>query len=1623
MSANDDFSLHDDEELSLHDDASLAGSVPASNKGDAPAKPPQIITTNTLSNIKLPVLQKDDYDTWAMEMEHYLEYIDNEVWKVIQNGNSKKRVTKGKDGVYRILPPTTQAEQVADEKERKARTLLLMAVPKDHLRRFHGMDDAKRDLGSHQDTAGSRRGRIQPVRTEKEALMTIDEGQINWVEQTADEELNHALMAFTVNNEVSMCSKLCLDSYNALQAKYDELQSEFGDQEAALIAHKLAVKKLESQLRASHKQQSSLTEKLNFQANQIFEKDEKLKKYRRIGMKAVKDKDALQKIVDSWFASSKNLWKLIDCGMSSTVKIGLGYGIQSNAEVLGYEEEISRGIFALRETDAGYYDIPLYSRFKQVEYKGVPHPLSGDYTPREQEDIDDSLYEYGKYGPQPQSPSPTVSDASSTVYSTCPSNDSDGELGAVSDHSVNDDPIHDHIPIPSIEQVTIATQKTQPQVPKPKQTVVPSCAQHVKTPRQPIRTPVTPSPIPSNNRQNWNQRMERELGAGYSFERKTCFVCGSLSHLIKDCDYYEKKMAREAALKSQRVVHADVRQATPAWTNTNRVNKANQFTPRPVQLSNIRPNLSTASKTIKTGRVNVNTGHGNVSTVSSAGTQIKSGSSRFNTGKQNVNSGSVHVNTARVNRPVSNQTSNKTSPKLSQVNLKSPKKCFSKQSSPVNRPFSRNTAYKSNKYAVKGKMGTAVKTSAGCVWRKAIPLSNTNSGPTPDSNVHDHPLKHMEHRGIFDSGCSGHMTGNRAHLEDYQELSKVGSVTFGGSKGSISGKGTIRLGNLVFDDVAFVKELGHFNLFSISQICDKKLNVLFTEKECFVVSSDFKMPDENQVLLKVPRQHNMYTFDMKNVDSSKGYTCFITKASSNEAKLVGKEDQAAEQTPYEAFMVWPQTKSLATYRPLGAMLPFSKYSLATRKSQPQPSAAPTPSQPVPTPTPSHVQIPTPPITSTPPSTQPPPLTQTVQSTPTLTQPVQSTTPPPQPSKGPSFEPSYHMSPPPSHEPEIQTSRTSEESEQLRNLLDLVPRLESRVESLEKELSDTKQILGTAVLQLIKKVKKLENTLRQKRKREETEDEEDAEGQDQDIPSQTDQGNEFATPEKSKDSGEAQAEQISPSTLEAAQILTNVASEGFKGSQAPPGSKIYRRKPKSTATPTKVLDFEEPAERPVNTGSTPSAELNTGETERVQRREGKDPMTEEDLQAEVQASKKSKELQELADLEAAQRLQATMDAEAQRQIHLDALLARRLVEQEEEAAKEALATEFDYIQARLNADQILAEKIQQEEREQYSIEDRAKFLHDTIAAQRKFLAEQRYAAIRNKPPTISQLRNQMITYLKHVANKKHAELKSKSFEEIQINKQAADKEKEQKVASVHEEVKEEAGAKKRKLGTRRKLKAKRRKYTSGPNQEKVMTEDLKAVYELVMKKYQDEIPEGFDTMLWGDLMIMFNQGNTADFWDEQLNWKIISWKLHSSSGVHTIMTLGKLKNDTHYGFCGVLIKFVKQQLEEFERFDDDDLAKSDHEEAERVLSVANITQQWSFGSPCQTDKELTSPRAKRVLLDFGYSNSNDIIQNEGLLDLRKVEGCMFCGGERYGEELVVVGEVSVFLLGRGDGGRL
>ncbi|GJW00258.1 putative ribonuclease H-like domain-containing protein [Tanacetum coccineum] len=128
------------------------------------------------------------------------------------------------------------------------------------------------------------------------------------------------------------------------------------------------------------------------------------------------------------------------------------------------------------------------------------------------------------------------------------------------------------------------------------------------------------------------------------------------------------------------------------------------------------------------------------------------------------------------------------------------------------------------------------------------------------------------------------MTGNMSYLTDYEEIDG-GYVAFGGNPkgGKIIGKCTIKTGNLDFENVYFVREL-KFNLFSVSQMC-KKNSVLFNDTECIVLSPNFKLIDESQVLLRVPRKNNMYSVDLKNIVPKGGLTCLFAKATSDESKL------------------------------------------------------------------------------------------------------------------------------------------------------------------------------------------------------------------------------------------------------------------------------------------------------------------------------------------------------------------------------------------------------------------------------------------------------------------------------------------------------------------------------------------------------------------------------------------------------------------------------------------------------------------------------------------------------------------------------------------------------------------
>ncbi|GJU50310.1 hypothetical protein Tco_1219865 [Tanacetum coccineum] len=168
-----------------------------------------------------------------------------------------------------------------------------------------------------------------------------------------------------------------------------------------------------------------------------------------------------------------------------------------------------------------------------------------------------------------------------------------------------------------------------------------------------------------------------------------------------------------------------------------------------------------------------------------------------------------------------------------------PMSCFSKSTqSTVKRPYQIRTSLTNKNFSQK------VNTAKGKFYTarpKAVNTARPNSAVVNAVRANQSHLQ-KEDQGYVDSGCSRHMIGNMSYLSDFKE-------------------------------------------FDGGYMCDKKNNVLFTDTRCFVLSPDFKLADESQVLLKVPRKNNMYNVDMKNIVPKESLTCFVAKATLDESML------------------------------------------------------------------------------------------------------------------------------------------------------------------------------------------------------------------------------------------------------------------------------------------------------------------------------------------------------------------------------------------------------------------------------------------------------------------------------------------------------------------------------------------------------------------------------------------------------------------------------------------------------------------------------------------------------------------------------------------------------------------
>ncbi|GJS46649.1 hypothetical protein Tco_0596770 [Tanacetum coccineum] len=96
---------------------------------------------------------------------------------------------------------------------------------------------------------------------------------------------------------------------------------------------------------------------------------------------------------------------------------------------------------------------------------------------------------------------------------------------------------------------------------------------NVQKPKQ-ADQPRKTSQNPRNNITNWNTPMSKKLGVGFQFTLKACFMCGSFNHLIKDCDFPDKKMIQKHVLNNVKKGIGQ-RKVRPVWNNAMRTNHQN----------------------------------------------------------------------------------------------------------------------------------------------------------------------------------------------------------------------------------------------------------------------------------------------------------------------------------------------------------------------------------------------------------------------------------------------------------------------------------------------------------------------------------------------------------------------------------------------------------------------------------------------------------------------------------------------------------------------------------------------------------------------------------------------------------------------------------------------------------------------------------------------------------------------------------------------------------------------------------------------------------------------------------------------------------------------------------------
>ncbi|GJR09389.1 ribonuclease H-like domain-containing protein [Tanacetum coccineum] len=878
-------------------------------------------TTVSSSNAKFPYLKKDEYETWAMKMEYWIMNSDHNLWNIVLHGNSRKRTGRDPRGNIMILPPVTMEEQIAVQRETKARTILLQSLPEDHMADFHHLDDAKdiwlavkARFGGNEESKKMRKSMLKQEFadfkiSESEGLHKGYDrfqkvlSQLNQMQARPDNEdcnmkflralpPSWSQVAITLKTKGGLDFLSFDDLYNKLRTLEIDVKggSSYDSRVPAAPSHSAFISAASTNSKWS-------TADSKGQPSSVS--------YTTTSSSANASGNVLENVLHSFVAESDPQQQITYEDFDQIGKLDLEEldikwqmamlsvrinRFEKKADLI--KEKVVKALYGLHQAPRAWYARLSTFLLKHNYRRGTINKTL--FIKKNSRDIilvqvyvDDIIF---------GSTNQTWCDEFEVLMKGEFEMSAMGELTFFLGLQVKQQP--DGIFISQDKYVQDMLRRFNMESVRPATTVtfrifrylydgfVKAGGLHA------VPGPITGTFMPPSNKPDID-----DTQFTYGSKSNNSSETNSVSNDFVSCDNSDKSSDSETTDFASCV--------SSVQTSSSKTNEPLASASSSVDLKTLHktddqgPSNVTQSpsfsfkKNVKTPRNICNrNGSNNISLCKNKSFGCKKcfvcGSKfhliqdcDFYENQLRLNNAPVWKNVETipsfVPRPAYVPAGSRNRPTSVPAGRPFPAGWHNPAARPMTRPkshyfqqFSRPGSYNQHwiwmgedgnvlvlSHVVLGKVTSHICIGIQEQWWI---LNNLQGFPLIDPQGRPKTIHTNKDLGIVDSGCSRSMTGNKEKLADFVKI-KGGTVTFGGGDGQITGKGTIRTSTFNFENN----------------------KVLFTDKECLVLSKEFQLPDSSQVVLRVPRRHNLYCFNLTDIHSEREIKCLLAKASLDES--------------------------------------------------------------------------------------------------------------------------------------------------------------------------------------------------------------------------------------------------------------------------------------------------------------------------------------------------------------------------------------------------------------------------------------------------------------------------------------------------------------------------------------------------------------------------------------------------------------------------------------------------------------------------------------------------------------------------------------------------------------------